>query len=528
MKKIICIITAAVLSFGTLWALADENESKGFFSGNPTLSENASFEEDEIVTDEAWVISATSSLGASNSVLVACDGDVGTFWHSYYEVEDGSISYKDDLPVSFTITFDKETEVSGVRYYPRAKEYSMSGIAKRAKAYASDDGKTFYPVTGEVEFIYGFESEAKYERTPVEITFPQNIRARAVKIEFTESVSGYLVASEMRLLKPDSHKKTVTASEFNKMSDDYMLSAIDKKSVKATASSEQPYPFENQNDMDLTAEKTIDSNVFSTWHTRYRNEDGTTQGFNQKVMPAYLSYDFGSEYTVSAVGCVMRGGGFIGTHWVEAAISASDDGEAFDECARYKFNPTQYKSFGRIMMYLPEAVTTRYLRIDILSTINDSGEAVSSHAGANEIDFYETVNAQRLRAEQASEQYVLTVGKSCIAVTRGKESFEKELDAAPFITAGTTMVPLRGLFEEMGITVSWSAEDKKITVKNGGEAVVFQVENTRVYIGETRYSVAVAPRIYEGRAYIPLRFVSEHMGYNVSWDGDTKTIIIER
>lgn len=528
MKKIICIITAAVLSLGMLCVLADENENKGYFSGNPTLSENASFEEDEIVTDEAWVITATSSLGAGNSVLTACDGDLGTFWHSYYEVEDGSVSYKDNVPISFTVEFGKETEVSGFRYYPRAKEYSMSGIAKRATAYASDDGKSFYPVTGEVEFIYGFESQAKYERTPVEITFPQNIRARAVKIEFTESVSGYLVASEVRLLKPDAHKKTVTASEFNKKSDDYMLSAIDKKGVRATASSEQPYPFENQNDMDLTAVKTIDSNVFSTWHTQYRNEDGSTQGFNKKVMPAYLSYDFGSEYTLSAVGCVMRGGGFIGTHWVEAAISASDDGESFEECARYKFNPTQYKAFGRIMMYLPEAVITRYLRIDILSTIDDSGMVANSHAGANEIDFYETVNAQKLRMEQSGEQYTLTIGKSCIAVAKGTDYREKELDAAPFIAEGTTMIPLRGLFEEMGTTVSWSAEDKKITVKGGGETMVFQIENTRVYMGETRYSVAVAPRLYEGRTYIPLRFVSEHMGYNVSWDSDTETVIIEK
>lgn len=90
------------------------------------------------------------------------------------------------------------------------------------------------------------------------------------------------------------------------------------------------------------------------------------------------------------------------------------------------------------------------------------------------------------------------------------------------------MIPLRGLFEEMGATVSWDGENKKITVTaSDGKTMVFQAENTRVWIGDVRYGVAVAPRIVNGRTYIPLRFVSEHMGYKVSWDGETSTVTIE-
>ena len=56
--------------------------------------------------------------------------------------------------------------------------------------------------------------------------------------------------------------------------------------------------------------------------------------------------------------------------------------------------------------------------------------------------------------------------------------------------------------------------------------MLFQIENDRVYINDVRFNAQVAPIIKDGRTYIPLRFVSEHLGYNVGWDGETRTITI--
>lgn len=43
-----------------------------------------------------------------------------------------------------------------------------------------------------------------------------------------------------------------------------------------------------------------------------------------------------------------------------------------------------------------------------------------------------------------------------------------------------------------------------------------------------RYTLTVAPKIKDSRTFIPLRFVSEHMGYEVTWNGDTREITIEK
>jgi hypothetical protein len=44
--------------------------------------------------------------------------------------------------------------------------------------------------------------------------------------------------------------------------------------------------------------------------------------------------------------------------------------------------------------------------------------------------------------------------------------------------------------------------------------------------GRVRYTLDVPPIIKDGRTFIPVRFVTEQLGYNVSWDGETKTVKI--
>ncbi len=42
-----------------------------------------------------------------------------------------------------------------------------------------------------------------------------------------------------------------------------------------------------------------------------------------------------------------------------------------------------------------------------------------------------------------------------------------------------------------------------------------------------KFALDVAPKLFEGRTLIPLRFVSEAFGANVSWSSETRTVTIE-
>lgn len=43
-----------------------------------------------------------------------------------------------------------------------------------------------------------------------------------------------------------------------------------------------------------------------------------------------------------------------------------------------------------------------------------------------------------------------------------------------------------------------------------------------------RYTLDVPPKIKSDRTFIPIRFVSEHLGYDVFWEAETQTITISR
>lgn len=53
-------------------------------------------------------------------------------------------------------------------------------------------------------------------------------------------------------------------------------------------------------------------------------------------------------------------------------------------------------------------------------------------------------------------------------------------------------------------------------------------DNIQIVIENKLLDLEEQPFIYQGRVYVPLRFVSNKLGYTVGWDGKTKTVTIDR
>ncbi len=482
----------------------------------PAPSADIKYEVDEYVP-EGFVAEASSVMVKAENAI---DGKMNTYWHSAYKAEGGNIVSQDTPPFDFTITFPEEKEVSGIRYYPRQAPEASSGIFYIVTASVSDDGENFTPVVTDYTMYYG-ENSGFGARTPCQVSFNRNIKAKAVRLTITHAASNFGVASEIRVLKPEERLKTVTVAEIAANPGNYALVAIDEKDVKVTPSSEDV-------GHNLQATKLLDESIYSLWHTRYSDDTGNVAGFSGKVMPALLEFDLGKVYEISALGYMPRGGGFLSGHWVEFEVWYSYDGTSYEKIDTYIFNDTQAKSYNYHMLAFPEAVKARYFQIEIFRSLNDRGEVQSAHATAGDVSFFETENVQKARLEASKEAYVLKIGSKEISVKKGEDAKTREIDVAPYIVDGTTMIPLRGLFEEMGATVSWNGDEEKITVSDGKTEMIFQIENTRVFVNDVRHGVIVAPRITDSRTFIPLRFVSEQLGYRVSWDGATQTITIEK
>jgi photosystem II stability/assembly factor-like uncharacterized protein len=105
------------------------------------------------------------------------------------------------------------------------------------------------------------------------------------------------------------------------------------------------------------------------------------------------------------------------------------------------------------------------------------------------------------------------------------------LDAAPVLGAGNrTLVPVRAVAEAMGGTVGWDPVTRTASVTVGSNTLELTLgKNTALFNGTATpidTDPKVVPVIINGRTMLPLRFVVESLGADVSYDQATKTITI--
>ncbi len=101
-------------------------------------------------------------------------------------------------------------------------------------------------------------------------------------------------------------------------------------------------------------------------------------------------------------------------------------------------------------------------------------------------------------------------------------------DVQPINAGSRILVPVRGFFEKIGVTVDWNAGDQIVIIKDGSREIMLEVGNKAVLNnGAVEYlDCNVTNR--DSRTFIPLRYVSERFGYNVAWNGKTKSVYITK
>ena len=99
-------------------------------------------------------------------------------------------------------------------------------------------------------------------------------------------------------------------------------------------------------------------------------------------------------------------------------------------------------------------------------------------------------------------------------------------DVEPCIMDGRTMVPLRGIFEKLGATVSWDDQTRSATGVSSSRTVVFTVDSHTYTVNFIPHTLDVAPCIVNSRTLIPLRAVSESLECTVDWHAEYRSVII--
>jgi hypothetical protein len=99
-------------------------------------------------------------------------------------------------------------------------------------------------------------------------------------------------------------------------------------------------------------------------------------------------------------------------------------------------------------------------------------------------------------------------------------------DSEPMIIDGRTMVPMRAIFEALGATVTWDANTRSVSSSGNGVEIVLTVGSATAYKNGTVITLDAAPLISRGRTLVPLRFIAESFGARVNWDETTYSVYI--
>lgn len=101
---------------------------------------------------------------------------------------------------------------------------------------------------------------------------------------------------------------------------------------------------------------------------------------------------------------------------------------------------------------------------------------------------------------------------------------------APFVVPpGRTVVPIRFISESFGAEVTWESDTKTIRIYLESKVIriTLQVGNKIARINDKIITLDAPPLIKEGRTFVPLRFISESFGAKVEWFSNEKKIVIE-
>ena len=92
----------------------------------------------------------------------------------------------------------------------------------------------------------------------------------------------------------------------------------------------------------------------------------------------------------------------------------------------------------------------------------------------------------------------------------------------------TTFLPLRAVSENLGFDVEWNGEINEVKISNKEKEISLIVEQTYSSYDEflRQEDFALQPTIIEGRTFVPLRSVLETLGFYVSWDNATQSVYI--
>lgn len=121
--------------------------------------------------------------------------------------------------------------------------------------------------------------------------------------------------------------------------------------------------------------------------------------------------------------------------------------------------------------------------------------------------------------------FVFASGANKISIVLNNEVVTTDVE--PFLKDNRTFVPVRFISEKLGFKVDWNEKAQLVTITNNNKKIELTIGNKEAKVDGKAAMIDVAPLLKDNRTFVPLRFISENFGVKTSWDAKTYRVILE-
>ena len=101
-------------------------------------------------------------------------------------------------------------------------------------------------------------------------------------------------------------------------------------------------------------------------------------------------------------------------------------------------------------------------------------------------------------------------------------------DVSPYIANGRTMVPVRIISENLDAKVDWDGENQIVKIERYGDLLELKIGSETAIFNGKELTLDSPAQIQNGRTMVPLRFIAEALGAEISWDDARRMVIINK
>jgi Copper amine oxidase N-terminal domain len=100
------------------------------------------------------------------------------------------------------------------------------------------------------------------------------------------------------------------------------------------------------------------------------------------------------------------------------------------------------------------------------------------------------------------------------------------VDQPPVMSNGRILVPLRGVFLELGAIVTWDPGSHTVLAQRGPTSVSLTIGSLQAFVNGQPQPLDTPAMLVDGHTMVPLRFISQTLGAGVRWDAAHSTVEI--